>query len=472
MVQFLPVSGYRFDLSQVGALSEVTCPGPSHIHEEDQDDLYQRHPCNAIRLVLNREEPGDVSYADRCLRADDFYQLWKKERILLPEHEAAAYFYQQSYQLDGCTYTSLSVIGRLKLTEDDQNQFTTIVPVCEHNTKERLQLLKTCRCQFVPLQAMLMSDSLSGTDEVLSGFLPALHTVTPFELLDEQGVNHRIWAATDRNLINELQQKLTAFRAVVVGEPEQLVAAQRLQSEQHESIVHDSTGDNHESKSDYVLTCLTEMSVTGTATQERSARNSAVAILKLSADHSETLHDLQTRLGHAFQIELVGNESDASKDACELAALNDRPAVAVGVASGEWSIVCLPQTTDIRATDLRATDLRATDLRATDPVANQRWNLVAQIARALGTNGVPSGSESAFSVEDLSRQAKYELSISTNSHVNAEAGSVVVIVPPVTRDEMNVTALAVVENQQVNPIVGLRIKPAPLSGLVFYSLEH
>lgn len=79
MAQLLPFCGWRFDLSQVGALHEVTAPPTYDIDQDLQRVLYRRHPCNVVRLVRSRGEPGDTSSADRVIRGDDFLTLWKKK---------------------------------------------------------------------------------------------------------------------------------------------------------------------------------------------------------------------------------------------------------------------------------------------------------------------------------------------------------------------------------------------------------
>ena len=49
----------RYDLGHVGSLSDVIAPPYDVISPEMQDELYKKHPCNVIRLILNRNEPGD-----------------------------------------------------------------------------------------------------------------------------------------------------------------------------------------------------------------------------------------------------------------------------------------------------------------------------------------------------------------------------------------------------------------------------
>lgn len=60
MADVNPFRGWRYDLGQVGSLSDVTAPPYDVISPEQQRELYDLHPCNVIRLILNRDEPGDA----------------------------------------------------------------------------------------------------------------------------------------------------------------------------------------------------------------------------------------------------------------------------------------------------------------------------------------------------------------------------------------------------------------------------
>ena len=51
--------GVRYNLGRVGSLSDVVSPPYDVIGPEYQDELYNKHPCNFVKVDLNRIEPGD-----------------------------------------------------------------------------------------------------------------------------------------------------------------------------------------------------------------------------------------------------------------------------------------------------------------------------------------------------------------------------------------------------------------------------
>ena len=82
MADVHPFRGWRYDVAQVGDLSDVTCPPYDVIDADFQERLYQQHPCNVIRLELNRDEPGDAGVDDRYARASGFLKRWMQEHVL------------------------------------------------------------------------------------------------------------------------------------------------------------------------------------------------------------------------------------------------------------------------------------------------------------------------------------------------------------------------------------------------------
>ena len=69
-----PFAGLRYDLGHVGSLSNVVAPPYDVIDEGLQNALYEKHPANVIRLILNRSEPGDVAGDEVCQLAISGYK--------------------------------------------------------------------------------------------------------------------------------------------------------------------------------------------------------------------------------------------------------------------------------------------------------------------------------------------------------------------------------------------------------------
>ena len=105
----------RYDLGHVGDLSDVVAPPYDVIGASLQDSLYKRHPANVIRLILNREEPGDTADNDRYSRAARFLKNWQQEGVLAADPDPAIYVYHQSFAYGGTEYTRRGFMARVRL---------------------------------------------------------------------------------------------------------------------------------------------------------------------------------------------------------------------------------------------------------------------------------------------------------------------------------------------------------------------
>src|SRR6187455_2664173 len=69
MPDITALHGIRYDLGHVGSLSNVIAPPYDVIDAELQQKLYEKHPANVVRLILNKDEPGDDDHNNRYTRA-------------------------------------------------------------------------------------------------------------------------------------------------------------------------------------------------------------------------------------------------------------------------------------------------------------------------------------------------------------------------------------------------------------------
>jgi uncharacterized protein (DUF1015 family) len=328
MVQILPFAGWRFDLSQVGALSEVIAPANSLIDETLQRTLYRQHPCNAVRLVLNREEPGDTSVADRRTRADDFWRLWKREGILLREHDAAFYIIETTFRSSGDERTRWSVIARLQLP--DSHVADSVVPTVINADPERIAdqstLRAVCHASLVPIVALLADTTGADSDlRSLSDHLElVVRQVPPVECYGDDGVRQRMWPLTNPTLCSELQRRFANFSLCIIGGYEEYLAATADRDRARTSDPNDASRS--------VLVCLIP--------SDDPAIEFLPHLLSRNLPSPISAEQLRELLGAEFQCQVVGAEPTASEDAAELARINsEQPCLAMGTNDGIWIIV-------------------------------------------------------------------------------------------------------------------------------------
>lgn len=187
---------YRYDMSHVGNLSDVCAPPYDVINSEMQSELYERHPSNIVRVILNRSEPGDAD-GDNYERAANFIRNWLREGVMAQDPQAAIYVYHQDFELDGTPVTRRGFISRVRLEQFGEGR---IYPHEETHSKakqDRLNLTRATSCNT----SQIFSIYADENNEVQETLEAAISDRTPHQATDQAGVVHRLWPVTDSEAV-------------------------------------------------------------------------------------------------------------------------------------------------------------------------------------------------------------------------------------------------------------------------------
>jgi len=196
--------GIRYDLGHVGSLGDVVAPPYDVIGPQLQDELYKRHPCNVVRLDLNRIEPGDDEADNRYTRAARFFKLWREHGVLFQEADPAVYVYHQEFDLAGQRYTRRGFMARMRLSPFGQGQVFPHEDTFRGPKLDRLMLTVVSKANLSQIFG-LYPDPERETEAILE---PAIAGRTPLEATDHLGVVHRMWPVTDVSVVSALAAKM------------------------------------------------------------------------------------------------------------------------------------------------------------------------------------------------------------------------------------------------------------------------
>jgi uncharacterized protein (DUF1015 family) len=196
--------GLRYDLGHVGSLSDVIAPPYDVIGPELQDQLYKKHPANVIRLILNREEPGDDEMNNRYTRAAKFLKNWRSEGLLFTEADPAVYVYHQQFDYAGQTFTRRGVMARVRLERFGEGKIYPHEETMSGPKQDRLLLTRACKANLSQIFG-IYPDPRSEAQELLE---KAIAGQTPLEATDHLGVVHRMWPVSDVKVITALSALL------------------------------------------------------------------------------------------------------------------------------------------------------------------------------------------------------------------------------------------------------------------------
>jgi uncharacterized protein (DUF1015 family) len=193
--------GIRYNLGHVGSLSDVVAPPYDVISPGQQSDLYKKHPCNVVRLILNRIEPGDDDEVNnRYTRAARFYKNWQSEGVLFAEGDPAIYVYHQEFTYAGTTYVRRGFLARLRISRFGEGQVFPHEDTMPGPKIDRLMLTVCCKANFSPVFG-LYPDPANEAQAILDR---AIERLTPVVATDHLGVVSRLWPVTDMAVASAL----------------------------------------------------------------------------------------------------------------------------------------------------------------------------------------------------------------------------------------------------------------------------
>jgi uncharacterized protein (DUF1015 family) len=150
-----------------------------------------------VRLILNRQEPGDDEVDNRYSRAKRFFKNWQDQGVLFHEAHPAIYVYHQEFSAAGQTFVRRGFMARMRLEPFGQGQVFPHEETMPGPILDRLMLTVVCKANLSPIFG-LYPDPQSEPQNLLE---QAVAGQTPIAATDHLGVTHRLWPVIDPQVI-------------------------------------------------------------------------------------------------------------------------------------------------------------------------------------------------------------------------------------------------------------------------------
>ncbi len=196
MAEVYPFRGILYNPEYISDMADVVAPPYDVIASGEQEEFYQRHANNVIRLILGKAQSGDAGPGDVHNRAAGYFQNWMEKQVLVRDNVPAFYLTTVSFTMGGQRITRNGVIGCVRLEPFEKGIVLPHERTFSKVKIERLQLMQACHTNFSPIFG-LYADS--------NGILKCLTEVgrsqTPdFDFVDHQGLGHKLWRITDKDI--------------------------------------------------------------------------------------------------------------------------------------------------------------------------------------------------------------------------------------------------------------------------------
>lgn len=228
MADIRPFRAIRFNTTRLGKdLSKVVCPPFDVISQELQNELYERHHENVVRLELTRSTPPEAPEA-RYARAAQQYATWLGDGTLLRDPVPALYLYSCRFDVGGVTYRRRGFIAAVRLEPWDKQIVRPHERTLPGPIEDRFLLMQACRANFSPIWLVFRgaADSTLALFERVHAQEPDAHV---WEGHDQ--VEHSLWLCTDTDLLHRLHSELAELPAYVADGHHRYTTALRFRDE-------------------------------------------------------------------------------------------------------------------------------------------------------------------------------------------------------------------------------------------------
>lgn len=248
-----PFRGVRYNLEKIGNLWAVVAPPYDVISPEARERYYARHEHNIIRLILGKELPGDDEGYNQYTRASLFLRQWQEEGVLVQDPIPSLYLYEQRFvhPRTGQELRRRGVIALVKLEPFGSGVVFPHERTLAGPKQDRLLLIRACQANLSPVFAFY-PDLVEPVSEV---FQEEAEKAPAAELLDEEGVGHRLWLLQDREKIRKIAEVLEGQKLFIADGHHRYETALRFRDE---SLATDPSPPSLKARKlyNYVMTAL------------------------------------------------------------------------------------------------------------------------------------------------------------------------------------------------------------------------
>ena len=171
-----------------------------------QQKLYDRSPYNVIRLILNKEQPGDSDKENRYTRAANNLREWQADDVLVRGFRSGALRLRTGFRREGRHYTRRGFLARVRLEPFGSGRIYPHEETLAGPKADRLRLFQATEMNLSPVFGLYPDPD----DGVMQQLKPAWCRALPLQAADHLGVVSRLWPVTDQHVVSAVTGALRA----------------------------------------------------------------------------------------------------------------------------------------------------------------------------------------------------------------------------------------------------------------------
>ncbi|MFH0983282.1 MAG: DUF1015 domain-containing protein [Planctomycetota bacterium] len=211
MAEIRPFQAIRYDHRPLeGDLSTRIAPPYDVLEQADRDALLAKSDRNIVAIDLPHIPPKSLGPPEAYERSARTLRAWLADGTLVREAQPALYVYHQVFQHDGKTYTRRELIARLRLVPFSEGVVLPHEETFGGPKEDRLALMKATVCNLSPVFGLYADppDIVGRAFEHTVSRPPDVHATL-------EGVENRLWIATDREVLERIRALLADKRIFI-----------------------------------------------------------------------------------------------------------------------------------------------------------------------------------------------------------------------------------------------------------------
>jgi uncharacterized protein (DUF1015 family) len=213
MAEIIPFRALRYNPRFVPDLTTVVAPPYDVISPQAQERYYARHPYNVVRLILAKGDGTGPIGDGRYARAAETFAAWRQKGILQRDSTPTIYLYEQEFSAERShRLRRRGFLALIRLHEYAEGVIFPHERTFSHYKDDRLRLMRACPANLEAILGFYPGSNPAGA--ILDRCMEADPTV---HLVDEDGVDHRIWLLQVPEDVASLQAALRD-RPIVIAD--------------------------------------------------------------------------------------------------------------------------------------------------------------------------------------------------------------------------------------------------------------
>ncbi|MBN1312887.1 MAG: DUF1015 domain-containing protein [Anaerolineae bacterium] len=220
MAVIKPFRGIRYNPKLIEDMRAVISQPHDRIDRVRRQQYKDLSPYNIVRIIRVRTEEDRGSIPEGTsvyTRAQQHYEQWLEDGILIREPAPALYAHEQTFTIDDQTYVRMGLLTALKLTDFEEGIVLPHEKTHSGPKADRLDLICTLPVSAEPI-FVLYPDPENKINlqiqQAINSREPDIDTTEMHEHL----VRQRFWAITDPVHIQAIQDEMASKRDLIIAD--------------------------------------------------------------------------------------------------------------------------------------------------------------------------------------------------------------------------------------------------------------